>query len=249
MIRQKGMLLALLIAGVVMLFSVAASAQSLTTLGEARITGKVFIKSADGKWMPAPTTYPILENTVIRTGNGSATLYFEDGSRVSLPGMTEATIGGESGSYQVNLLKGGLTFNMISPASLSVTTPAGEVSSNKSGVVRGATAGVISICAQGTEVKSNSGTLTLNVSGAEPRVVSQGQSAFVGAGGRFYANETCGEGVAAAGPAAVSSGQPVWPAYAALLAYGGGEAYAVKEGFSGPSGFASPSSPGSRRVK
>ena len=246
-------------------------AQAVGVLGEARNAGSTFIQSASGQWQVAPSSYPVLQETAIRTDRGTAAIYFRDGSRVSLSNGTEGVIGGSIGSYTVSLSKGTLVFNMVPAASLTTTAGMVEVSSEK-----GKSSGLISICRNGTEVKNSSGTVNVRVNGTGSKVLGEGQSVFIGKDDQFYANGKCdtevaavgggegGEAVAAAstagaaaagasgagaGAAALGAGGAGIAQTGMLLGFSGGAAFAVREGFSGSTGLASPSSPGAQRIR
>ena len=164
------------------------SAQTVTVLGELQSTGKVFIGSSNGKWTPAMPTYPLLENTALRTEDGSASIVFKDGSRVDLSRDTIATVSGSSADYTVTLAQGVIAFNMGPSSSLSVTTPAARITVNsKSDLVQkvgytkaGRVLGVISATEKGTEVRNISGKILVNDSASGTRTLTSGESILIG---------------------------------------------------------------------
>jgi hypothetical protein len=228
-----------------------ASAQGFVALGEARFSGTASIRGSDGQWTAAPSSYPVLQDTAIRTGEGTASVYFKDGSMVSLSNHTEAVISGDAGSYKISLSSGTLTFNVVPPATLSIAALTTEVSGGK-----GMTSGAVTLCGnQWVQVGSNAGEVSV-MNGSESRIVDAGQSIFVGADNNFYATGKCEIGAAAvaaggagsAGAAGSAGGTSVAEA-GVLLGFTGGTVFAVREGFRGHEGFASPSSPGAQGMK
>lgn len=181
-------------------FSITApvSAQSIAVLGEVKANGKVFLESTGGQWLSAPATYPLLQNTGIRTDDGSAALYFRDGSRIDLAKNSLALIDGSSGQYTVHMSKGMLAFNIAPGASLFVQTASASVSVNgKNSVVQkvsleksGRVLGVISATEKGTEVRSISGRVAIEVTPAETKLLSSGESIFVDANSNYKVYNT-----------------------------------------------------------
>lgn len=164
------------------------SAQNISVLGEIKSSGKVFIGSSSGQWSPAMPTYPLLENTALRTEDGSASIAFKDGSRVDLSRDTIATVSGRSADYIVTLAQGVIAFNMGPSSSLSVTTPAARITVNsKSDLVQkvgytkaGRVLGVISATEKGTEVRNISGKILINDSTSGTRTLTSGESILIG---------------------------------------------------------------------
>lgn len=164
------------------------SAQSIAVLGEVKAIGVVSIESAGGQWLSAPATYPLLQNTGIKTGEGSASLYFRDGSRVDLSNNSLAVIDGSGSDYTVRISKGTLAFNMAPGASLLVMTASASVTVNKrSSLIQkvsleksGRVLGVISSSDKGTEVRCISGRVAIEMTPTETKLLSSGESIFVG---------------------------------------------------------------------
>jgi hypothetical protein len=163
-------------------------AQSVNVLGEIKSTGKVFISSSNGVWLPAKASYPILENTGIKTEDGTAALYFRDGSRADVSKNSIASVGGSGSDFSIRLSKGVVAFNMTTTASLSVLTPASTVSVNvknspvqKVSLSKERFLGAIAVTEKGTEVRSISGRISVTASAGETRIVSTGESIFIGA--------------------------------------------------------------------
>jgi hypothetical protein len=163
------------------------SAQSIAVLGEVKANGKVFIESTGGQWHSAPATYPLLQNTGIKTDDGSAALSFKDGSRIDLSKNSLALVDGVGSQYTVQMQKGTLAFNMAPGASLSVQTASASVSVNKKNSLvqkvslekSGRVLGVISSSDKGTEVRCISGRVAIEVTPTETKLLSSGESIFV----------------------------------------------------------------------
>ncbi len=176
-------------------FSVIApvSAQSIAVLGEVKSNGKVFIESTGGQWLSAPAAYPLLQNTGIKTEEGSAALYFKDGSRIDLSRNSLALVDGSGSQYMIQMAKGILAFNLASGASLSVQTASASVSVNKKNALvqkvsmekSGRVLGVISSTDKGTEVRCISGRIAIDVTPTETKLLSTGESIFVDAEGKY----------------------------------------------------------------
>lgn len=163
-------------------------AQSVDVLGEIKSTGKVFIASSNGGWLPAKASYPMLENTAIKTEDGTAALYFRDGSRADVSKNSIAAVGGSGSDFSIRLSKGVIAFNMTTMASLSVLTPASTVSVNvksspvqKVSLSKERVLGALSVSEKGTEVRSISGRIVVSVPAGENRIIATGESIFIGA--------------------------------------------------------------------
>jgi hypothetical protein len=165
-----------------------ASAQSIRVLGEIRAEGTVLVSSSDGQWAPISASYPLLQSTSVRTADGVASIFFRDGSRISLYKDTFAVVDGSPGDYSVSLSKGVMAFNISSSASLSVATASGSITTlNKKSLVQkvsyeetGRVLGVISTGEKGTEVRSISGRLQVNINASETMLIMAGESIFLG---------------------------------------------------------------------
>lgn len=174
------------------------SAQSIAVLGEVKASGKVSIESTAGQWISAPATYPLLQNTGIKTAEGSAALYFRDGSRVDLSMNSLAVVDGSGSQYTIQMSRGTLAFNMAPGASLSVMTASASVSVNKKNPLvqkvsmekSGRVLGVISSTDKGTEVRCISGRVAIDVTPVETKLLSSGESIFVDAGGKYKVYNT-----------------------------------------------------------
>ncbi|MBI5076262.1 MAG: FecR domain-containing protein [Nitrospirae bacterium] len=195
---QKNMVAVLLLLAFSFSMIAPVSAQSIAVLGEVKANGKVFIESTGGQWLSAPATYPLLQNTGIKTDDGSAALYFKDGSRIDLSKNSLALIDGSSGNYTVQMSKGTLAFNIAPGASLSVQTSSASVSVNKkSSLVQkvsleksGRVLGVISATDKGTEVRCIAGRVAIDVTPTETKLLSSGESMFVDVNNTYKAYNT-----------------------------------------------------------
>lgn len=174
------------------------SAQSIVALGEVRTDGKVFIETTGKQWLSAPATYPLLQNTGIRIDEGSAALYFKEGSRIDLSGNSLVVVDGSNSQYTVQMAKGVLAFNMAPGASLTVQTASTSVSVNKKNPLvqkvslekSGRVLGVISSSEKGTEVRCISGRIAIDVTPAETKLLSSGESIFVDANSSYKVYNT-----------------------------------------------------------
>ncbi|GEM_PF-7124626 len=245
-----------------------ASAQGVMVIGEARMIGKSFLKSADEQWAPAPTTYPVIQNTSIRTDDGSATVYLIDGSRVSFSSYSEADISGSPYQYSINLVRGRIAFNISPRASLSVGAGSASISINTNNkIIRKVSyeaaehiRGAVTFGKNGIEVRSIAGMVSIGINSSVVRDLKAGEAIVINPDNtyRVITAQAVGDTEHTKAAAAVTdpSDPPVEAAGGAglaqagiLLGFSGGTAVMVNEGFSGPSGFASPSSPGAQRLK
>ncbi len=193
MMTHKYILVILLLAAFSFSIIAPVSAQSIVVLGEVKVSGKVSIESTSGHWLSAPATYPLLQNTGIKTDDGSAALYFKEGSRIDIAKNSLALVDGSSSQYTVHMSKGTLAFNMAPGASLSVQTASASVSINKkSSLVQkvsleksGRVLGVISSTDKGTEVRCISGRIAIDVTPTETKLLSSGESMFVDANSTY----------------------------------------------------------------
>jgi hypothetical protein len=176
----------------------AVPAQTVAVLGELQTTGKVFISSSTNKWLPAMPTYPLLQDTGIRTEDGSASLFFKDGSRVDLSTDTVVSVSGGAPNYVLHLVKGVVAFSIKPVSSLSISTPSAAISVNsKDNLVQkvgyeksSRVLGVVSSNEKGTEVRSISGRILVTSSSAGTKTVVTGESMLVGPDSNFKVYKT-----------------------------------------------------------
>jgi hypothetical protein len=196
--RQKNIIAVLLLLAFSFSIIAPVSAQSIAVLGEVKASGKVSIESTSGQWLSAPATYPLLQNTGIKTEEGSASLYFKEGSRIDIAKNSLAVIDGSNSQYTVQMAKGTLAFNMAPGASLSVQTASASVSVNKKNALvqkvslekSGRVLGVISSTDKGTEVRCISGRVAIDVTPTETKLLSTGESIFVDANSNYKVYNT-----------------------------------------------------------
>jgi hypothetical protein len=184
-----------------------ATAQNVTALGEIQTSGTVYIKSSDGRWVSAGPAYPLLPDTAIKTEEGAASIYFKDGSRVSLSKESAAIVDGAPGRYAVNLLNGVMVFNINPAASLSVATATAnvtigdnagivqKVAYEKKGSVKGSILGAITVSDKGTEVRSISGPISVGLNSSDKRLIASGESIFVDNDNKYKIYKTQAVGV------------------------------------------------------
>lgn len=186
-----------------------ASAQSINTLGEIKTTGSVYIRSSVGEWMTAGKTYPLLQNSAIKTTDGSASLFFKDGARVDISNNSGAVISGSSSDHKIHLSQGIIAFNINASSSLSVATPSTTVFINKrENHIRKVgfeeqqrTLGVISVTEKGTEIRNISGKILASLSASESKTITSGESLLIANDGKYKIYKT----------QSVTSGSPVTP--------------------------------------
>ena len=224
------------------------SAQSISVLGEIKSSGKVFIGLSNGQWSSALPTYPLLENTAIRTEDGNASISFRDGSRVDLSRDTVATITGSSADYVINLAQGVIAFNISPSSSLSVSTPTASISVNsKNGLVQKVgyekstrVLGVISATEKGTEVRNISGKILVSSSATGSKTLSTGESILMGHDGNYkvYKTQVVGGAKAGAGVSSAAGSGGVLAEQAAVVGlFGVGATWVYFKGVRSPSKF------------
>jgi len=198
--RQSGKTVILLVIFAIanILLSVSSvSAQSMMVLGELKTFGTVFIQTSNGQWESAAPVYPLLPDTAIKIEDGSASVYFSDGSRLDLSKDTLAFIKGTQADYSVGLVKGIIAFSITPLASLTVSTPTTVININKDSIVRkiglreaARTNGSVSVDAAGTAVRNYSGRMLVNVSSSDKRLIVAGESMFVRPDGTYKIYKT-----------------------------------------------------------
>ncbi len=194
----KNMVAVLLLVSFSFVIIAPVSAQSIAVLGEVKASGKVSIESTSGQWLSAPAAYPLLQNTGIKTEEGSAALYFKDGSRIDLSKNSLALVDGSNSQYTVKMANGILAFNMAPGASLSVQTASTTISVNKKNALvqkvslekSGRVLGVISSSDKGTEIRCISGRVAIEVTPTETKLLSTGESIFVDANSAYKVYNT-----------------------------------------------------------
>lgn len=185
------------------------SAQTAPVLGEMKSSGKVFISSSTGQWSPALETYPLFQDSGVRTEDGSVSFYLKNGSRMDLSKDTVVSISGEAPNYSVHLAKGTIVFNITATSSLLVATPSASISVNsKEDLVRKVgyekpvrVLGIISVTEKGTEVRNISGRIAVvSSSSSVPRILVAGESSLIGADNTYKVYKTQGVGSGSTNP-------------------------------------------------
>lgn len=186
---QRTIAISIALIGIMIFISISqASAQSVLAVGEARMKGKSYLKSAGEQWIAAPSTYPVLQDTAIRNEEGSADVYFRDGSRVAISRNSEAVISGSLNQYLINLVRGSVAFAIAPGASLSVGAGSASVTINgNKKIVRkvshetpGHIRGLVTLGKSGIEVRSISGTVSVAVNDAAVRDLNAGEAMVIG---------------------------------------------------------------------
>lgn len=263
---------AVIVCAAVLLSSPAVLAQGITVIGEAKMYGKSFLKSADERWMSAPTTYPVVQDTAIRTDEGLAVVYFKDGSRASLSTDSEASIGGSFNQYKIDLARGRILFNIAPGASLSVEAGSASIFVNNKKIVRKASyetlehiRGAVTFGKNSIEVQSIAGLMSVGINASTVRDLKTGEAIVIGPDNTYRVfmaqavEETDSDsdrkkkGAAfffgSSDPAAAAASGWGFARGELLIGFVGGTAYVVKESFSGSPGFCSPCSPGAQRIR
>jgi hypothetical protein len=205
-----------------------ASAQNAAVLlGEIRSSGKVFILSSAGQWSPAMPAYPLLQNTGIRTEDGTASIFFKDGSRIDLSRNTIASITGEAPHYVIHVEKGSVAFSIAPSASLSLPELSADI---VAGDIKDTVVGSVSVAGTCLQVENITGKMNINSSSAGEQTLAAGQKASYG---------NCSPLVAKGNP----KGNPAYPAgeitarNAVLALFGVGATWVYFKAFASPSRF------------
>lgn len=165
-------------------------AQDELALGEMRVYGDVFIRSSTGNWMPAPNSYPILQNTEISTKKGSVSLYYKDGSRIDLSESTMASLGSANSRNTVHLAKGKLKVNTSPRSSFIFSSGTTDIVIKRSFGKRDVNPserflGIVSSDDKGIEVQSISGVASLKANNSMTKDIPSGGSIFIGADNEY----------------------------------------------------------------
>lgn len=173
---------------VVLALPVMVLAEDVTAFGELNAKGEVFIGSDDASWMPSGPSYPLLQDSVIKTESGFASLFLNDSSRVDMSKETVIAISSFDADHTVKLSKGIIAFNIAPLSSLSIVTPSSIVSVRKSTDMihkvsvsdDGRVLGAVTVSETGTDVKSISGTITISTDASVIKNIITGEQMFVG---------------------------------------------------------------------
>jgi hypothetical protein len=96
---------------------------SMGLLGEVTPHGNAKVKSANGRWYAVENVHPLFSQTAFRTEKGRLSFMLNDGTKLEVGNDSEIFIIGDSGNYEVNLLKGGIAFKIYPGSSIAVKTP------------------------------------------------------------------------------------------------------------------------------
>ena len=97
---------------------------SLAALGEVMGSGNAEMKTAFDRWLTVTgKSYPIVDGANLKSGEGRMSVAMRDGVTVEIGANSHAIINGSTGNYTINLLSGGVAFNIPKSISFSVTTP------------------------------------------------------------------------------------------------------------------------------
>jgi hypothetical protein len=153
------------------------SAQAVPVLGEIKSRGKVFISSSTGQWSPAMPTYPLLNDTGIKTEDGVASIFFKDGSKVDLSSGSVVSVVSTPQSHTIKLTQGVISFNVTPSSSLSVSAASADILA-----IGGKEPVLGNITVRGTciEVKSFTGNIQATSSATGPKLLTSGGNALFG---------------------------------------------------------------------
>ena len=153
------------------------SAQTVPVLGEITSSGKVFISSSTGQWSPAMPTYPLLNDTGIKTEDGVASIFFRDGSKVDLSSRSVVSVVSMPQGQTIRLTQGVISFNIPPVSSLSVSAASADILAigGKEPVL-----GNISVRGTCIEVKSFTGNVQVTSSATGPKLLTSGGNVLFG---------------------------------------------------------------------
>ena len=164
--------------------------ESSIAFGDIKASGNVQIQSSTGKWIEMQPVYPLLKNTKLRTNEGIVLITTKEGSRIDISKDSELTIDAMGASYRVNLVKGTVTFNVLSSVSFAVITPEATLSvSQQVGGYYTLVAGPGApnpVTIQGMVIRNDKGTFIRDVSG-RMNITHVSKSLVLNAGETFFA--------------------------------------------------------------
>jgi hypothetical protein len=158
-------------------------AQEPMAFGEIKPEGEVFILNSSGKWVELKNVYPLLKRTKLKTKDGTAFITTKEGSKIDILKETEAIITVVDTGYTVDILNctGNLSFNIIPPVTLAVTTPettllyVQKAETPSPANIRGTVLNKDT----GTEVKSIFGKIKVAQHSFQEKILDTGESLFV----------------------------------------------------------------------
>jgi hypothetical protein len=165
---------------IIVIFSVvniaSLSAQSVPVLGEIKSSGNVFISSSTGQWSPAMPTYPLLNDTGIKTEDGVASIFFKDGSKVDISKNSVVSVVSTPPGHTIKLTQGVISFNLTSSSSLAISALSADVLAigGKDPVF-----GNVIVRGNCVEVKSFTGVVQVT-SATGPKLLKSGENASFG---------------------------------------------------------------------
>jgi hypothetical protein len=172
----------------------AATTPSVSLLGEIKASGKVSFKSFNGRWVSSVPSYPLIKDTVIKTEDGTASIYFKDGSKIDIAKETVVVVGGSNRDLSTTLDKGILAFSIKSSTALMITTPTTTISVNdKNGGIQkvslegtGRASGVVIAKTGETRIWSLAGRISATISATETKLIPPGEGLLVAPGQKIY---------------------------------------------------------------
>jgi hypothetical protein len=158
--------------------------------GEVKSSGNVQVQSSTGKWIEMQPVYPLLQNTKLRTNEGIVFITTKEGSRIDISKDSEITIDSMNASYRINLLKGTITFNIVSSVSFAVITQEATLSvSQQFGGYYSLVAGPGApnpVTIQGLVIRNDKGTFIRDISG-KMNIAHVSETLVLNTGGTFFA--------------------------------------------------------------
>jgi len=161
---------------------------SIVILGDVVGKGSTEMKTAFEKWIPIGNkVYPFMDQSRLRTGDGTMSLLFRDRATMEIGRKTELVVTGSRGNYVVNLDKGTVAFSVPHGVGFSVATPASTASTqtqpfavrNVSMVPEGPVRGMVTYDGKGSTITAVSGSLTVRDARGTAQVATAGNAVHI----------------------------------------------------------------------
>jgi hypothetical protein len=122
-------------------------------------------------------TYPLLNNSGIKTEDGIAAIFFKDASRLDLSRETIVTVAHSSSTHSIKLSHGIVLFNISPSSSLSVSTASADILASAG---KEAVAGKITVRGPCIEVESFAGDIQVTPPVLGTRLLRTGENVVLG---------------------------------------------------------------------
>jgi hypothetical protein len=162
---------------------------SVAILGDVVGNGSAEMKTAFDRWISvAGKSYPIVDGSNLRSGEGRMSMVLRDGVRLEVGKNSNTIVNGSRGNYTIHLLSGSVGFIVPEGISFSVATPTSnvKVQSKTSNVRRitlvseDNTRGLVIYDGKGTKVISVGGILMVeDTTGKGMQMLTSGNSLYV----------------------------------------------------------------------